>query len=1317
MATILLSAAGAAIGSSIGGSVLGLSMTAVGRFIGASIGRTLDQRLLGAGSEAVETGKIDRFRLTGAGEGAPVAQVFGRMRVGGHVIWATEFKERVKESGGSGKGAPVQPTVREFSYSVSLALALCEGEITSVNRVWADGAEIAVSELNMRVYSGTQDQLPDPKIEAVEGPGTVPAYRGTAYVVIEDLSLSRFGNRVPQFSFEVTRPDLSEGEVPDLVRGVAMIPGTGEYALATEPVYMGFAGATLQNPFGVGEDGQAVANVSSPSEEPDFVTSLRQLTDEAPNCGAASLIVSWFGDDLRCGNCTIRPKVEQDTFEAKSMPWSVAGISRDEAQIVPLQDGRPVYGGTPADASVIQAIQKIQAEGLAVMYYPFILMDQMAGNGRSDPWTGSADQPELPWRGRITLGVAPGQPGSTDQTVAAEAEVASFFGTAAASDFTLSGASVSYNGPDEWSYRRFILHQAALCAVAGGVAAFCIGSEMRGLTQIRGASGFAAVEALKALATECRVLLGPDVKIGYAADWSEYFGYHPQDGSGDLYYHLDPLWSHSEIDFVGIDNYMPLSDWRDGDAHADAAWGAIHDLGYLRSNIEGGEGYDWYYASQADRDAQVRTPILDGAHGEPWVWRFKDIRNWWGQAHHERVGGVRQAQPTTWQPESKPIWFTELGCAALDKATNQPNKFLDPKSSESDLPHYSSGLRDEAIQQQYVKAQLGYWGEAEHNPVSSVYGGTMLDLERCFVWAWDARPYPWFPANDDLWSDGPNYRSGHWLNGRISGRSLASVVEEICTRVGLTEIDTSRLHGFVRGYAVSQVTDARRALQPLMLAHGFDAIERDGVLEFRMRRGQGPVDLSREDLAISEEIEGDVLEIRASEAEMAGRVRVQFVLADADHQVASEEAILPDDATHSVSETDLPLAMTRSEGRQTAERWLAEARVARDSLRFALPPSKLALGAGDVVRLPSQSGPILARVDKVEVMEHQVVDAVRIEPDVFTPSRMPEESAPVRAFSPAVPVTPVFLDLPLMSGDEVPHAPHIALTGVPWPGAVAVYDAAQDSDYALNDVIARQSVIGLTETVLPAARPGMIDRGAGLDVRLASGTLQSISDAGLLSGANLMAIGDGSPGNWELFQFRDADLVSEGVWRLSHRLRGQAGSDGLMPEVWPVGSWVVLLDGAPAQIGLKALHRGLERHFRIGPAGKAYDHPAYEHLSHAFDGNGLRPYRPAHLRAEPMEGYSDEGGGLLINWVRRTRIEGDAWGRSEVPLGEEREAYLVTVRQGATVVREETVLAPVWVYGAGAQAEDGLNGAFTLSVAQVSERYGPGLAAVLELSA
>ena len=87
-----------------------------------------------------------------------------------------------------------------------------------------------------------------------------------------------------------------------------------------------------------------------------------------------------------------------------------------------------------------------------------------------------------------------------------------------------------------------------------------------------------------------------------------------------------------------------------------------------------------FYHSPEARDAQIRTPITDG-EGEPWVWRYKDIAGWWSHQHHDRVDGVRETTPTGWIPQSKPIWFTELGCAAIDKGTNQPNKFLDPKSS------------------------------------------------------------------------------------------------------------------------------------------------------------------------------------------------------------------------------------------------------------------------------------------------------------------------------------------------------------------------------------------------------------------------------------------------------------------------------------------------------------------------------------------------------------------------------------------------------------------------------------------------------------
>ena len=170
---------------------------------------------------------MDRFRLTNAGEGDPVTQLYGRLRLGGQVIWASDFEE-VSSTSGGGKGGPSQPKTTEYSYSVNVAIALCEGEITRVGRVWADGEEIAPDDLTMTVYTGSGDQQPDPLMEAIEGEGMVPAYRGTAYVVMEALALQRFGNRVPQFSFEVIRPEQrgapeATHALPYGVEGVALI--------------------------------------------------------------------------------------------------------------------------------------------------------------------------------------------------------------------------------------------------------------------------------------------------------------------------------------------------------------------------------------------------------------------------------------------------------------------------------------------------------------------------------------------------------------------------------------------------------------------------------------------------------------------------------------------------------------------------------------------------------------------------------------------------------------------------------------------------------------------------------------------------------------------------------------------------------------------------------------------------------------------------------------------------------------------------------------------------------------------------------------
>jgi hypothetical protein len=288
-------------------------------------------------------------------------------------------------------------------------------------------------------------------------------------------------------------------EVPDLVRGVALIPGNRRIRLGDDT-----------RPFQQGAGPQHFGKRERPQRRNGFRVSLDHLVSELPNCGSVSLVVSWFGNDLRCGQCQVKPKVEQTQFDGVGMPWRAGGIARSRPETVPKVEGRSIYGGTPADASVLEAIAAIRDAGREVMFYPFILMDQVAGNALPDPWSGGVGQPALPWRGRITTLLAPGKAGTTDRTAAADAEVASFFGTAAVSDFQIVGADVLYTGPAEWSYRRFILHYAHLCAAAGGVDAFCIGSEMRSLTQIRGSGdSFPAVSALIALLQDVRAVLGP----------------------------------------------------------------------------------------------------------------------------------------------------------------------------------------------------------------------------------------------------------------------------------------------------------------------------------------------------------------------------------------------------------------------------------------------------------------------------------------------------------------------------------------------------------------------------------------------------------------------------------------------------------------------------------------------------------------------------------------------------------------------------------------------------------------------------------------
>ncbi|MGR3435845.1 MAG: baseplate multidomain protein megatron [Shimia sp.] len=1288
MATLVLGAAGAAIGGSIGGAILGVSAATIGGFIGSTIGSVVDSWIVSslAPTQRIEGPRLDSLRITASTEGAVIPRVYGRMRMGGNVIWATDFREETKtttQGGGKGGGGGGKVKTTEYLYYASFAVALCEGPITGIGRIWADGKLLDTAGITWRWYPGDESQTADPFIATKMGAANTPAYRGTAYVVFEELPLGNFGNRLPQLSFEVFRPLADPDTAEGLTQAVTMIPASGEFTYATQGIRKGSGGA------------QTPENLNALSDTADMVVALDQLLAMAPKVESVSLVVAWFGNDLRVGECAIRPGVEVSAKTTSPQTWSVNGVSRAAAHLVSRDDqDRPVYGGTPADFAVVQAIKEMKDHGLRVTFYPFILMDVPPGNTLPNSYSDNAaeaGQPEFPWRGRITCSPAAGFAGSVDKTATAASQVAAFCGGASPSDFTVSGETVAGTGAaNDWGLRRMVLHYAHLCAAAGGVDAFLIGTEMRGLTTIRsGASTYPAVQAFRDLAADVRSILGSGTAISYAADWSEYFGHQPGDGSGDVFFHLDPLWADGNVDFVGIDNYMPLSDWRDGFEHLDAAegWPAIYDRAYLQANIAGGEGFDWFYASAADRSAQVRTAITDGAAAMPWVFRYKDLRAWWSNAHYDRPGGVESGTPTARAPESKPIWFTELGCPAIDRGTNQPNVFFDPKSSESFVPYFSRGWRDDAIQRAYLEATYLFWGDAANNPVSSVYGGRMVHVPECAAWTWDARPYPFFPALTDVWTDGGNWRLGHWLTGRLGAVSLAALVRHLCLRAGLPEdrIDVTGLWGAVEGYAIGALESPRASITTLARHFGFDAVETEGMIRFVMRGRASVATVSPDDLVAARE--GDVLELtRGQETELPQALKWQVARADEDYDAAQVEARRITVDTTRIASESFPMAVPPEEAERRCRRALMEAWTGRESAVFRLPPSRLALDPADVVSFAHDGRAVPLRLVSIAEADARGVEAVRQDREAFDlPPGVPRPSALSQAVEFGAPEA-VLLDLPQLTEDQPAHRPFAAAHAVPWPGEMAVFRSPSTDGFELLTSFGTRARIGTLVSDFYAGPTSRFDLGNVLVVDLLSGTLESVTDLTLFGGANALAI-ESTPGVWEIVQAGAAELIAPGRYRLTRLLRGQRGTEGFMGNPAPAGARVVVLDDSLASLPISEADLAIPWNWRIGPASRPVSDETYVAQAFTPAGVGLRPFSVAHVE-QPWR-MPRMPGDLTIHWTRRSRaLAADSWGGLEVPLAEELEAYEVEILDGATVKRVLITTTTSAVYAAADQTAD-----------------------------
>lgn len=1077
MSTIILSA----IGSSVGSSFMGMIGQFISAELGAALGAKIDSSLFGL-DNTKHGPKLKDLNVQTSTYGKMIPIVYGTVRIAGNIIWAQPIKEVSSEDAkivsSSILGLGRADNYVSYSYFATLAIGICEGEIKDVTKIWANDKLLTADEISFRLYKGTEDQEPDPLIESTEG--SAPAYRDLAYIVIEDFPLADYGNRVPNFTFEVTSlPKANNSSVAARIKNINLIPGSGEFVYDTK-IQMKVAQEDIGDKSITYGPAQRM-NHHNYSSETDFMLSLKQLKTSLPNIEWVSVVVNWFANSLDIKDCKVYP-VAEFQYDSVTMPddWQVGEITRSKAKLISKDDqGNPRYGGTVSDVALLRCVEELRNRGYKVMLYPMLLMDV----------------PNKPWRGYLT-----GLP----------EDVSSFF--------------VEYN--------KFILHYLML--FQGKIDGFIIGSEFVGLTRIKDSSGsYPAISELIKLAEQAKQKLGNNAIVTYAADWTEY---HSSDG----WYNMDELWSSKYIDVIGIDAYFPLTDGREP------------TFGYTKHDIErgwtSGEGYDYFYLDSKNKTG--KTNYTDSRFA------WKNIEKWWSK-HHINPDG----KTTKWQPKMKKIWFTEYGFPSVDGCSNQPNVFIDQSSVDSKYPYYSQGNVDFHAQRTAIDGTLAKWHNSEM-------------VEKMFLWAWDARPYPYFPDLCEVWADCSNWQTGHWIQGKISLLEIDTVIADILQRSGIDEFDINMLRGALHGYVINYRQSAYSIIRILQSAYFFDITQQDRKLLFLHRGREADSFITMGDIVLDVRYSRQVSISIERVIELSTKVNVMYISRVFDYQTSVKYAQLPNSSSFdNTIAVEVPLILEENQAQNIAEVMLYNFQQERNIYNFTLPIKYLWLSPSDIIKIKGDKEEHILRITKIKVGSLSLqVEGVSYNSSIYQFS-----------FPAVKEITNV--NLPRHLSDthvEVLYLPydkdHIKLVvgGVEdnWRGAIIFMSENNGQNYKAIANTNKPSIYGFVINHLDEGQTGAIDEKNKIEIVLNYSTV--------LDEANLALVGD------EIIEFHNAELISKNKYRLSRLLRGKFGTEKYIKN-HQKGEKFVLLDESIINVNIKSSMMGKSLFLKAVAHGRSID--------------------------------------------------------------------------------------------------------------------------------
>jgi hypothetical protein len=263
--------------------------------------------------------------------------------------------------------------------------------------------------------------------------------------------------------------------------------------------------------------------------------------------------------------------------------------------------------------------------------------------------------------------------------------------------------------------------------------------------------------------------------------------------------------------------------------------------------------------------------------------------------------------------------------------------------------------------------------------------------------------------------------------------------------------------------------------------------------------------------------------------------------------------------------------------------------------------------------------------------------------------------------------------------------------------------AADGVNYSTVASLTSAATAGIAASVLGNQSCLYMDSVSTVNVQLIQGSLSSCTNTDLLNGANAALLGN------EIIQFQTATLIGPGLYTLGNLLRGRRGTEWAA-NTHAVGESFAMLASGPVEFVPALLtDRGRMYEFRALTSGQTLGDVQDSDFTYGLI--TIRPFSPVNLTGTRATG---PGGDVVLNWMRRARLNADWVDYIDVPLDEPVELYDVEIMNGASVMRTfSSVPSPTVTYTAVEQSSDwgsGIPASYTVNVYQISARYGRGLA-------